>query len=259
MKHSHLFLFLLSFILSAVLSTSLSAQGGPQLYNMNFDSWNKSGGVWWLYEKDAPAARKIWDTANPGLAKLGINSTTPEYDHVAVSGPGKAAARIESRKVPFAFVAGNVFSGKFVRLVDLAGVETCLGVPFTARPKGLSGYYHYQPRTVNHTDRDHEAMKGKTDQALIEVLLMDWDKPYRQVSTENGFLDSDTDPHIIGRARVIVSRSTSGYVHFEVPFEYRSSKAPRYVTVAITSSRYGGFGTGATGSVLYVDEFEFKY
>lgn len=255
MKHFLLF----SFLLCALFSLPLAAQGGPQLYNLNFDNWNKSGGVWRLYEKDAPAARQIWDTANPGLAKLGINSTTPDYRHVAVAGEGKAAARIESKKVPFAFVAGNVFSGKYVRLVDLSGVETMLGVPFTARPKALSGYYHYQPRTVNHTDDDHEAMKGKTDQALIEVLLLDWTKPYRQISTENGFINSDTDPHIIGLARQVVTRGTSGYVHFEVPFEYRSSQTPRYITVVITSSRYGGFGTGATGSVLYVDEFEFKY
>ena len=226
---------------------------------MDFDSWHKSGGVWRLYAKDAPSSQRIWDSANPGLSKLGINSTTPDYEHVAVPGEGKAAARIESRKVPFAFVAGNVFSGKYVRLVELSGVETLLGTPFTARPKALSGYYHYKPGKVNHTDDDHADMKGKTDQALIEVLLMDWDKPYRQISTENGFINSDTDPHIIGRARLVVTRGTSGYVHFEVPFEYRNGKTPRYVSFAITSSRYGAFGTGASGSVLYVDEFEFKY
>lgn len=241
------------------LSISLSAQGGPQLYNMNFDSWCKTGGVWRLYAKDASAGQKIWDSANPGLSKLGINSSTPEYEHVAVAGEGKAAVRIESKKVPFAFVAGNVFSGKYIGLVDLSGVETMLGAPFTARPKALSGYYHYKPGKVNYTDDEHASMKGKSDQALIEVLLMDWDKPYRQISTENGFINSDTDPHIIGRARIVVTKATSGYVHFEVPFEYRNGKTPRYVSFAITSSRYGGYGTGASGSVLYADEFEFKY
>lgn len=256
MKHARL---IAAAALLVSLSFTLSAQGGPQLYNMSFDNWSKSGGVWRLYAKDATAAERVWDSANPGLAKLGMNSTTPEYEHVAVAGEGKAAARIESKKVPFAFVAGNVFSGKYVRLVELSGVETQIGAPFTARPKALAGYYHYKPGKINNADDAHQSMKGQSDQALIEVLLMDWDKPYKQISNENGFIDSDKDPHIIGRARVVVSKATGGYVHFEVPFEYRSGKTPRYLSFAITSSRYGGFGTGASGSVLYVDEFEFKY
>ena len=49
------------------------------------------------------------------------------------------------------------------------------------------------------------------------------------------------------------------YVHFDVPFEYRSGKTPRYIMFSIASSRLGGFGTGASGSVLYVDEFELGY
>ncbi|MBO6169100.1 MAG: PCMD domain-containing protein [Bacteroidales bacterium] len=249
---------ILALLLSA-FPLVLSAQNGPQLYNMGFDNWCKTGGVWRLYAKDASASQRIWDSANPGLSKLRVNSTTPEYEHVAVKGEGEAAARIESKKVPFAFVAGNVFSGRYVRLVDLSGVETELGAPFTSRPKALSGWYHYIPRKINYTDEPYDDMKGKTDEALIEVLLMDWEKPRKQISNVDGFINSNTDPHIIGRARLVVTRATSGYVHFEIPFEYRNGKTPRYVSVAITSSRLGGYNTGASGSVLYVDEFEFKY
>lgn len=259
MKHLRLIFLLPAFFFFAFVSYALSAQNSPQLYNMGFDNWSKSGGVWRLYEKDAPASSRIWDSANPGLGKLGINSTTPEYTHVAVEGEGEAAARIESKKVAWAFVAGNVFSGRYIRLVDMAGVETELGAPFNGRPKSLSGYYHYIPRKINYADPPYEDMMGRSDEALIEVLLMDWEKPRRMVSHVDGFIDPENDPHIIGRAQLVIKRGTSGYVHFDVPFVYRNGKTPRYVSVVATSSRLGSFNTGASGSVLYVDEFEFGY
>lgn len=247
-------------IAGLLLGASLFAQGsGPQLYNMGFDTWSKKGGIWYLYGKDDPAARRVWDSANPGLGKLGINSATPEYKHVAVAGEGKAACRIESKKVAWAFVSGNVYNGRFVKVVELKGVETMLGAPFSGRPKSLSGYYHYIPKKINHAEDPVKHLLGKMDEAVIEVLLMDWDKPYRQLSHQDGFIDSDNDPHIIGRANLTIRKGTSGYVHFDAPFVYRSGKTPRYACFTIASSRHGNHGTGASGSVLYVDEFQFKY
>lgn len=251
--------FPLAFLLVLLCSAGLYAQGGPQLYNMSFDTWSKSGGAWYLYAKDAPASQRIWDSANTGMSKVGMSSMTPEYEHLAVPGPGKAAARIESRKVAWAFIAGNIYNGRFVRAVDLSGVETELGAPFKARPKALRGYYHYVPKRINYAKAPREDMKGKMDEAVVEVILTDWSKPYRQISNKDGFIDADTDPHVIGKATKVIKKGTSGYVAFEVPFEYRSGKTPSYVSFTISASRFGDSQTGASGSVLYVDEFEFVY
>lgn len=249
-----------SFVAGLLLGLPLLAQGsGPQLYNMGFDVWSKKGGVWHLYSQEDPASKRVWDTANSGLGKLGINSVTPEYKHVAVVGEGKAACRMESRKVAWAFVSGNVYNGRFVKVVELKGVETLLGAQFSGRPKSLSGYYHYIPKKINHAEDPLKHLLGKQDEAIIEVILMDWDKQYRQVSHVDGFIDSDNDPHIIARANVVIRKGTSGYVHFDAPFEYRNGKTPRYACFTIASSRHGGQGTGASGSVLYVDEFQFNY
>ncbi|MBO4758121.1 MAG: PCMD domain-containing protein, partial [Bacteroidales bacterium] len=81
---------------------------------MDFDHWSKSSGSWNPYPKGAGSNQLVWDTANRGLSVLGINGTVPEYDHVAVPGEGKAAAKIVSRKVVWAFVAGNLFTGRFI-------------------------------------------------------------------------------------------------------------------------------------------------
>lgn len=244
---------------SVALASRLDAQEGPQLYNMSFDTWSKKGGAWRLYSKDAPVSQRVWDSANPGTSKLGINNTLPEYEHVAVPGDGKAAARMESRRVAWAFVPGNLYNGHYVRAVELAGVETELGAPFTGRPKALRGYYHYIPKRINQAKGSSAGMKGQMDEGMIEVLLTDWDKPFRQVSHRDGFIDARTDPHVIGWATRQVPEGTSDYVFFEVPFVYKSDKTPTYASFTITSSRFGGDQTGASGSVLYVDEFEFVY
>ena len=241
------------------LAFSAAAQKGPQLYNMSFDTWSKSGGIWYLCPKDTPASKRVWDSANPGTGKLGMNLATPEYEHVAVKGKGKAAAKLESRMVVWAFIAGNLYNGHFVRAVDLAGVETELGTPFKGRPKSLKGYYHYIPPQISHAKAPRENLKGKMDEAIIDVLLMDWSKPYTQISHKTGFIDPDTDPHVIARANLIIKKGTSGYVPFEIPFQYRNGKTPSYAVFTISASRFGDNQTGGSGTVLYVDELEFSY
>ena len=249
------------FLMTAALcfASGLFAQGGRQLYNFSFDTWSKSGGAWYLYPKDAPAAQKVWDTPNPGTSSLGINLVKPEYEYVAVTGPGKAAVRLESRKVAWAFIAGNLYNGHYIRSVELKGVETELGAPFTGRPKGLKGYYHYIPKKINYTKDPSEEMLGRMDEGMIEVLLMDWSAPRRQVSHKDGFLDPVNDPHIVGRAYIYLKKGTSGYVPVEIPFVYKNGKTPSYAVFTVSSSRFGDTQTGASGSVLYVDEFEFTY
>jgi len=247
-------------IAAILLGIASNAQSCPQLYNMGFDLWSKHKGVWYPYDKSATAEQKcVWDSGNAGLALAGINNVTPEYKHVAVSGSGKAAARLESKKLAWAFIAGSLFNGKFVRLVEMKGAETNLGAPFSGRPKSLSGWYHYIPAKINHTGKKYESLRGKTDEGLIELLLMDWTKPHNQITHKTGFIDPDTDPHVIGRATLVLKKGTSGYVHFDIPLKYNNGKTPRYAVATITSSRYGGYDTGGAGSVLYVDELKFNY
>ena len=240
-------------------ASGLFAQSGPQLYNFGFDTWSRKGGAWCLYPKNASASQKIWDTPNRATSTFGVNLAKPEYEHVAVQGDGKAAVRLESRKVAWAFVPGNLYNGRYIRAVELKGVETELGAPFTARPKGLKGYYHYIPKKIDVCKDQSKQMLGKMDEGMIEVLLTDWSEPLRQVSHKDGFLDTVNDPHIIGKAYIYLDKATSDYVPFEVPFVYKNGKTPSYAAFTISSSRFGEIQAGASGSVLYVDEFEFTY
>ena len=250
---------ILPILAALLLTTLLHAQDGPQLYNVSFDTWSKSAGAWNLYPAAATDAQKVWDTANHGLSILGINGTVPEYRHLAVPGEGKAAAKIVSKKVVWAFVAGNLYNGRFGRIVRLSGAELFFGVPFTARPRSLSGYFHYIPATVDYAREPHLDMKGKTDIGRIEVILTDWDKPYHIITNDEQFINAETDPHVIGRGYIELKKDTGGYVSFEIPIRYRSGKTPRYAVITAASSWYGDAFTGGSGSTLYVDEFRFNY
>ena len=250
----------LTLVAAALLQcTMLRAGDGPQLYNMSFDHWSKVSGAWMPYAKGASEKQKIWDSANKGLSILGVNGTQPEYRHLAVEGEGKAAARITSTKVLWAFVAGNIYTGQFIRVVNFSGAEMTMGVPFTARPRSLSGYFHYIPGKINFVKAPYGNLKGTTDRGRIEVILTDWDKQYHINSNDEEFIDAATDPHVIGHGELIIESGTDGYVRFDIPIEYRSAKTPSYVSINAASSYYGAYFTGASGSVLYLDELKFNY
>ena len=101
-------------------------------------------------------------------------------------------------------------------------------------------------------------MKGKTDIGQIEVALYDWPQALRQVTNE-GHFDPEADPHLIGRGVLKLTRATDGYVHFELPIEYRRDDKPTFVGICFLSSALGEYFTGSSDTVLYVDELQFNY
>lgn len=245
----------------AVLSGILLcwASNAQQLYNMDFDHWSRQGISWNPFPDNAGPGERVWDSANRGLKPLGINVTVPEYEHVAVSGPGKAAAKIVSRNLLWGFITGNLYTGRFVRVVKFSGVEMYNGAPFSGRPRSLSGYYHYAPGEIDFARAPYRSMKGKTDIGQIEVALYAWPEALHLVSTDGPAPDPENDPLLVGRAVLKLTRATEGYVRFELPIEYKSDATPTYAGICILSSVLGEYFTGSSKTVLYVDEFQFNY
>ena len=233
--------------------------GGPQLYNMSFDDWSRKNGEWRLWAKDAPKKDQIWGTANKGLCLLGVNGTTPEEDFVAVPGPGKKAVKMRSIKVLWAFAAGNLFNGSFLRLEGTSGAAISEGAPFHGRPVAMEGYYCYQPAITNYAKAPYLDRKGKLDRGHIEIILTDWPEQFEISTTKKTFLDLENDPHIIGYSEVLLTHRTDGYVFFSTPIKYRNGRTPTMAVIVATPSMYGGYFTGGSGSTLYIDEFSFSY
>lgn len=251
-----------------------------QVPNMSFDEWcqEKVGTIGsktsWYPAPDKSVGR-VWDSANKGVLVISSDcATVPETTHVAVSGDGKQAARMES-KFPNVlgigrFAAGNLLTGEFIGTVGSGsnmGAKMFWGTPFTTRPKALKGYYAYHPKAIDHDDLGkHPDLIGQTDEMQILVMLGDWSEPCEVNTAEGVFIDQENDPHIIGYGKIETSAQTYGegedpkYVEFTCEIDYRDTqRKPKYVIINSCASRYGDDFTGAVGSVLYVDEFEFVY
>lgn len=229
-----------------------------QLYNMNFDDWHLDGKVWYPYLADCKDDHKIWDSANKATASFIGSTTTPEDKILAVEGPGKHAAKLESTFAVVKFAAGNLVTGKFVALKGL-GAELAWGIPFDSKPVSLHGYFNYKPAVINHADDEHKHLLDKSDIGQIRVFLTDWPSPFHVISSDKKFVDYERDPHIIADGEMLTDEDSNGYKEFTIPLEYRDIRTPKYVVIVCASSRYGDYFTGGEGSVLYVDEFEFIY
>ena len=217
------------------------------IHNLNFDNWHTSGKIL------MPNAEgySVWDSAN----SAGVTITTSSTDE-AVSGK---AARLESVTAFGLLAAGNIFTGEFAGL-DGLGAKLNWGVPFTARPIALRGYYKYTPKAIDKVKDPYKDLKGQMDQSQILCFLTDWSSPFLVNTNTKSFVDTENDPGIIALGQFNSSNSDSGYVRFTIPLVYRdNSRIPRYIVIAAASSRYGDYFTGGIGSVLLVDEFELIY
>ena len=237
---------------------SFSTEVPSQLYNMSFDDWHQDGKVWYPYLNGADEDHLIWDSANKATASFTGSATTPDEEFVAVSGEGKKSARLESSYAVVKFAAGNLFTGNFVKLAGL-GAELAWGVPFESRPVSMKGYISYKPAPITDADSEHKDLLGKNDTGHVIVILTDWEEQFHVLSAEKVFVDFENDPGIIAYGRVAVSEDTEGFISFEMPLEYRSTRKPTKIVIVASSSALGDYFTGGRGSVLHLDEFEFVY
>lgn len=229
-----------------------------QVPNMSFDDWyspdpSSAKAVWYPY---AIGGIHAWDSANPGAATFIGSSTVPEENFVV---KGKAA-RLESKYAVIAFAAGNIYTGKFGKIAGV-GAELDWGYEFSSRPSALKGYYSYAPKPINKADKAKEELLGKMDKCQIQVILADWDAPFRINTTKGHFVDIEKDEHIIAFGRIETDQPTGGeYEEFTIELEYRTkTRKPKYVVISACASYLGDYFTGGVGSTLYVDEFEFVY
>ena len=246
--------------------TAFKTESAAQLHNMNFDEWYSddpsSAKAAWFPNRNLNESY-IWDSANKGTASLGYVPTTPERNDLAVKGEGKAAARLETMQVNILGIkklaAGNIYTGKFGKVAGV-GAELEWGVPFSSRPESLKGFYKYVPKSIDMAEGPYADMIGKTDMCQIQVFLTDWSEPFVINTSEGRFVDVEKDPGIIAHAKMETDKATDGYESFELKLEYRDlTRTPKYVVISACASRLGDYFTGAVGSVLYVDEFEFVY
>lgn len=217
--------------------------------NMGFDSWS-----------DQYTLTGGWDSANKGSGLMNVYPTVQETSDLAVEGDGKSAARLESKNVIFVgLAAGNLYTGQYIGMSGI-GAELDWGVGFTSRPLALKGSYKYAPKKIDKAKDPYTGLKGQPDTCQIQILLTDWDKPFRVNTSSSTFVDFENDPHIIAYGRLEDSRTMESYDDFTVRLEYRNTeRKPKYIVIVAAASKYGDYFTGGVGSTLLVDEFSLVY
>jgi len=235
---------------------TFTTTGTPVVPNLNFDDWEQNGKSWYLGGKG-----NYWDSGNDGANSLSaVNPTAPEYDNII---GGTAAAKLESKYVVIAFAAGNIYTGSFGG-VDGLGASLNFGKPYTGRPTKMSGYYMYQPKTIDRAKAPYENLKGEQDMCSIYIALTDWDGPFEANTNTGTFVDFSSDK-ILAYGELDISRCSppepmTEYEQFEIDIVYRDvTRIPKYVLIVASASRYGDYFTGGVGSTLYIDEFELHF
>lgn len=235
---------------------SFVTESAPQIPNSGFENWCKEGKSWFP-NADLTAANYIWDSGNIGSNTLGEKNPTTAEESVTIKGK---AAKLASTSIVGVFAAGNIYTGKYVKTIGI-GAQLDFGIPFTARPSSLKGYYNYTPSPIDKARSQYAHLKGQNDCCNIYIILADWDKPFEINTTDGKFLDIQNDKHIIAHGELLDDKGTGGkYREFEIKLNYRDLKrTPKYILVVAAASRYGDYFTGGTSSLLYVDEFSLSY
>ena len=230
------------------------------LVNGNMDGWNSNS-------PNADANTKFWDTSNAGASRGGLTPTQPTESFVHTQG-GKAAM-LQSGKVNLGngiFAAASLYTGSFGSTNIFAQTATVnFGQPFTARPIALKGFYKYTPVAINlvkNVPSGVTIVKDETpDQCAIYIALAK--KTY---TIDNGdqstFIDFKNDANIIAYGELPSGAATAGdgYVEFNIPLKYKNlTDKPTHIIVVCSSSKYGDYMTGGSGSTLYVDDLSLIY
>ena len=230
------------------------------LYNGGFENWNLQSPAWYANE----AGVSYWDSSNPGSTLMGENyNVTTRTESPVVS--GKYAAQLKSNYIVIKFAAASLYTGKFKEMVGMSGAKLDWGTPFTTRPTALKGWMQYAPKAIDRTGSGLPAGapgKGDMDQCGMFVALLT-----ESITIDNTKLetipDLETDSRVVAYGALPQEQNVSSegqWKEVNIPLVYRSlTRKPTHLLIVFSSSKYGDYFHGGTGSTLYLDDFSFEY
>ncbi len=265
-------------------SETQTTESTPLLPNRDFEGWQQIGNAWYPY---AANEEEYWGTGNKGSTLLSSSSniTLPDSE-TAPRSTGEYSALLSSKSVVGVFAAGNIFTGRFVKIAGTNGIIG-FGRPFTQRPLALRGWAKYNQGVVTHSKHDSVSV-GDDDMGSIYIALGTWDAETYGYDSTGELLGDSTTPIIIDTRDKstffdtassdiiaygeLILNDSQDWSEFEIELEYRDltdssgniiesscSRVPTHIVVVCSSSRYGDYFTGSTDSNLWIDDFELLY
>lgn len=203
-----------------------------------------------------------------GTASLGIILTYPDSEDVA---DGRLSVRCESKGLFGLLACGNIFTGRFTKIVGTTGGEVYYGRPWTTRPRALRLYMKYVSGKIDLIDKfpaDDPVKIGDNDRCQIAVSIGDWDykkfggdatSPVRVNTADQVYYNSKSEG-IIAFGDLILGESTDGWIQVDIPLEYRSlTRRPTHLIITCAASYLGDYLTGSSHTTLWVDKMEMVY
>ena len=225
-----------------------------------------------------------WCSSNAGVQMLkGMELA----DHYAVEATndahsGEKAALITSvdtkgkdmyyAKAP-KVTTGSLFLGTFITDIFNTLNSTKFGIPYSAKPVSLKGWYKYTPGpdfyVVNEQPYDqhcHEAVldKTKTDEFMISVVLYETEEYDTKNWSDCLTGAADTEKNIYTSSRVAaIAQLTGGeqteWKEFNLTLDWKkeyNADTKYRMAIICSASKDGDKFWGAPGSTLIVDDFE---
>lgn len=230
-----------------------------EIPNLDFEDWAQKGTTWYPNAVAAgnTEAGAYWSTGNEGVTGKpfpGLDPITTPVEGAENVRPGSVGSKCaEMHSVTGVMLvgaaAGNLFIGKYSTNMTNPSASVTFGRPYTgARPRKLSGWYKYSPKSINHGSWDNDT-NITTDEANIYLTV--W----------------AADGTQIGYGEMVDGNTVSEWKQFSFDVTYTDTTKPAAtLTIVATSSHYGGHFEGSKvtgkvgeGSQLWVDDFEIGY
>ncbi len=254
----------------AVIEQEATTIAIQQLPNTSFDDWCTDANNSKLLCPWAAGETSFWDTGNRGATTVGNSNSTPTDD--TRTGHGKSAY-LESKWIVIRFAAGNIFTGKYLKTDGTNGVLG-FGRPFTAFPSKMTFDYKYKMSEIDRIGDDKfQYLKGRPDSCQIYIALWHVEEGQEEeyqgekfpiiIRTKPGLeqnLFSPDDPRVIAYGSLTQGSNVPVWTSETITLKYKNTnKAPTHILVVASSSKYGDYFVGGTGSTLTLDNIQLVY
>lgn len=253
---------------------TFTTEEATTLPNGNMDDWYKNGRTWYpVSESDYSTSGSFWDSSNPGTttgagALVNVNPTQGNSSIVHTSG-GQSAELKSQYASAFGigkFAAASLYSGKFNSLVGTNGAKIDFGQKFASRPTGLYGWFCYTSGKIDYRgDNTPEGVGEKGTDDLCSIYIAIAKAPHQLDNTQTStFFDFENDDNIIAYGELPDAEAVSTnneWKEFNVELKYKdiTPQTEYYLIIVCSSSKYGDYFTGSTGSIMYIDDLELLY
>lgn len=226
--------------------------------NGNMEEWSTYGSS--VVFPGTGSTRTFWDSGNQGASILRQTLTSGSED--MYHSPSKSA-RLETKTIASKLAAGNLFVGEFGALSGMTGASLTFGRQYSggSHPDALSVWVNYRPKSV--TSAGQGLQKGDPDHGQIYVAFT---SGAVSIDTNKGQLFDPNSPAVLGYGQYTFEGVPYGddnqLKNLEIPIKWNAnarSTRPTHIVIVCSASKYGDYFVGATGSLMYLDDFELIY